>query len=66
MTAEEFYRKRKEGRKLENEYFIAMDKASFFQLMEAYAAYKMNRSKIKNHNRSVFLKGSKTVVEEHI
>ena len=40
MKAEEFYRLNKYGKRMENEYFIAMDKTSFFEMMEAYALYK--------------------------
>ena len=40
MKAEEFFRTRKSGRRIENEYFIAMDKDSFFKMMEAYAFFK--------------------------
>ena len=65
MKAEEFYRLNKYGKRMENEYFIAMDKQSLFRLMEAYAKMKvdentnvkiglreqkMNYSKILKHN----------------
>ena len=40
MNAEEFFRMKKDGRKMENEYFIAMEKTSFFRMMEEYANLK--------------------------
>ena len=40
MSAEEFFRMKKDGRKMENEYFIAMEKTSFFRMMEEYANLK--------------------------
>lgn len=46
MKAEEFYRLNKYGKRMENEYFIAMEKASLFQLMEAYAKMKRKRNEI--------------------
>lgn len=66
MSAEEFFRMRKEGRKLENEYFIAMDKTSFFQLMEEYAAYKKSDNKLKHIDRSVVSKITTTKIKEYI
>jgi hypothetical protein len=53
MTAEEFFRLRNEGRKLENEYFIAMDKNSFFKLMEDFAIYKNNDGRKKHKDRNL-------------
>ena len=50
MKAEEFYKSRSSGRKIENEFFIAMDKASFFKMMEAYAIFK---SKLININSAI-------------
>ena len=48
MKAEEFFRKRETGRRIENEYFIAMDKTSFFEMMESYANYKSKELDIRN------------------
>jgi len=48
MKAEDFFRNRQTGRRIENEYFIAMDKASFFQMMESYANYKSQELDISN------------------
>lgn len=45
MNAEEFFRMIKDKRKMENEYFIAMEKNSFFTMMESYAELKL-----KEHN----------------
>ena len=45
MGAEEFYRLNKYGKRMENEYFIAMDKQSLFRLMEAYAKIKRDENK---------------------
>lgn len=66
MSAEEYFRMTKEGRRLENEYFIAMDKASFFQLMEEYASYKKNRAATKPVDRSIITKVTTTKVKEYI
>jgi hypothetical protein len=66
MTAEEFFRKRKEGRKLENEYFIAMDKTSFFGLLEAYAAYKKNEIKGKHFDRSLVSVTTSTKINKYM
>lgn len=48
MTAEEFYRTKKSGRRIENEYFIAMDKESLFKMMESYVQYKREEENINN------------------
>jgi hypothetical protein len=66
MTAEEFFRNRKEGRKLENEYFIAMDKASFFKLMEAYASYKKNGISGKHLDRTLVSAATSAKVKKYI
>jgi hypothetical protein len=66
MSAEEFFRKRKQGRKLENEYFIAMDKASFFKLMEAYASHKKNEMKGKHIDRTLVSATTSTKVNNYM
>ena len=55
MKAEEFYRLNKFGKRMENEYFIAMDKESLFRLMEAYAKMKLD----ENTNTNVRLRDNK-------
>ena len=44
MKAEEFYRLNKYGKRMENDYFIAMDKQSLFRLMDAYAKMKCDEN----------------------
>ena len=44
MKAEEFYRLNNYGKRMENEYFIAMDKQSLFRMMDAYAKMKHEES----------------------
>ena len=41
MKAQTFYIHNKKKSTIENEYFIAMDKESFFEMMDAYAQYKI-------------------------
>ena len=41
MEAQTFYTNNKKKSTIENEYFIAMDKESFFEMMDAYAQYKI-------------------------
>jgi hypothetical protein len=40
MNAEDFYKMYKKGKRMENEYFIAVDKVTLFEMMEAYAEMK--------------------------
>ena len=40
MKAEQFYKMHKRKNTMENEYFIAMDKLSFFKMMEDFANHK--------------------------
>jgi hypothetical protein len=50
MNAEDFYKMFKKGKRMENEYFIAVDKATLFEMMEAYAEMKIrhkNKDSIK-------------------
>jgi hypothetical protein len=46
MSAEEFFRMQKDGKKMENEYFLAMEKDSFFRMMEEYAVLKCKEQRI--------------------
>ena len=48
MNAEEFFRIQKDGKKMENEYFLAMEKDSFFRMMEEYANLKCKEQKVNN------------------
>ena len=43
MEAQDFYTSTKKKSAIENEYFIAMDKQSFFDMMDAYANYKIEQ-----------------------
>jgi hypothetical protein len=43
MEAQDFYTTIKKKSTIENEYFIAMDKQSFFGMMDAYATYKIEQ-----------------------
>lgn len=49
MNAKDFYKMYKKGKRMENEYFIAVDKQSLFEMMEAYAEMK-NGSKAIDSN----------------
>lgn len=60
MTAEEYFREKKGGRRMENEYFIAIDKESLFKMMESFALYKMNEQEIKN---AINMATSKEIVD---
>jgi len=55
MNAEEFFRIQKDGKKMENEYFLAMEKDSFFRMMEEYANLKCKEQKM-NDSLQVFEK----------
>jgi hypothetical protein len=59
MNAEDFYRLNKFGKRMENEYFIAMDKKSLFRMMEAYAKMKCDQKTniepgVKQHKLKYF------------
>lgn len=61
MTAEEFYKLYKKGKKMENEYFIAVDKKTLFEMMEAFAELRIknkengfNNEIINNENKKIF------------
>lgn len=45
MKPEEFYEREKRKSAIENEYFIAMDKQEFFQMMEDYAVHRIEHQK---------------------
>ena len=47
MEAQTFYTHNKKKSTIENEYFIAMDKESFFEMMDAYALYKIEHMNTK-------------------
>lgn len=53
MNAEDFYKMYKKGKRMENEYFIAVDKVTLFEMMEAYAEIKIgnnNKDSLKKPN----------------
>ena len=47
MEAQEYYIRNKKKTTIENEYFIAMDKASFFQMMDDYADFKVSQVELE-------------------
>jgi len=62
MNAEDFYKMYKKGKRMENEYFIAVDKASLFEMMEAYAETKL-RNQGKINTQESIKKTSKKSIE---
>ena len=55
MKAQTFYTHNKKKSTIENEYFIAMDKESFFEMMDAYAQYKLENVNSKFNEQIVSL-----------
>ena len=47
MKAQTFYTHNKKKSTIENEYFIAMDKESFFEMMESFAEHKIEQNNNK-------------------
>jgi hypothetical protein len=45
MTAKDLYKLFKRGKRMENDYFIALDKETLFEMMEAFADMKNNTKK---------------------
>jgi len=62
MNAEDFYKMYKKGKRMENEYFIAVDKASLFEMMEAYAEIKL-RNQGELNTKGSFKKTSQESTE---
>lgn len=64
MNAEDFYKMYKKGKRMENEYFIALDKVSLFEMMEAYAEMK-NGNISETFTNSKKIKSTNTKILEH-
>jgi hypothetical protein len=53
VKAEDFYKLYKRGKRMENEYFIAVDKETLFEMMEAFAEMKIRSIESGNIPKSV-------------
>ena len=55
MKAEDFYKLFKRGKRMENEYFIAVDKETLFQMMEAFAEMKIRLKELQKNQKKLLL-----------
>ena len=53
MEAQTFYTYNKKKSAIENEYFIAMDKESFFEMMDSFAQHKIEQNNNKFDNQLI-------------